>query len=140
MSMNLTKIALLLALGSLVAWAPAAFAQDKKADTSDAKPKAPAGAQAGQRQDRMKQMAQQLELTEEQQKQVKAILKEEADKIKPLREDGDLSTEDRRAKMKEIRDGTAEKLKKVLKPEQYEKWQKARAQRGPGGGQRQPSK
>src|SRR5260221_10192991 len=71
----------------------------------------PAGAPpAGQRPPGMRgapnldMLAKQLELTDEQKTKIKPILEEQAKKIKDLRADISLSQEDRRAKMKAIRD------------------------------------
>lgn len=135
MKLTLKSTVALVAFGSLVALSPLTLAQEKKAESTDAKPKPQ---QPAQRPDRLAQMAEQLQLTEDQKTQLKPILKEETDKMRALRADTSLSREDRQAKLKEIRDGTSAKFKKILKPEQYEKWQKAMAQRGqrrPQGGQ-----
>jgi hypothetical protein len=60
-----------------------------------------------------------------------------------LREDTSLSQEDRRAKMRTIREEGDKKLKEILGAEKFEQWQKMREEqmrtmrqrRGQGGGQ-----
>jgi Spy/CpxP family protein refolding chaperone len=54
--------------------------------------------------------------------------------MKALREDTSLSQEDRRAKMKEIRDAMQAKIKEILTPEQYKKWEKHLRQNRKAGG------
>jgi protein CpxP len=69
-------------------------------------------------------MAKALDLTDDQKTKVKPIMEEQQKKMTDLRNDKTLSPEDRRAKMKEIRDATGAKLKEVLTAEQYAKWEK----------------
>lgn len=107
------------------------------------------GAAPGQRGQRMnvdeqiKQLAADLNLTEDQKTKLKPILQEQLDKSQKLRQDEALPREQRQEKMREIREATNAKIKAVLTADQYEKWQKQRQermQRGPqgqGGPQRQ---
>jgi len=74
--------------------------------------------------------AKQLDLTEDQKPKVKAILDDEVQQMRDLRQDNSLSPDDRRTKMRTARDNTAAKLKDVLTPEQFVKWQKVT--QGPG--------
>lgn len=69
-----------------------------------------------------------LELTDEQKTQVKPILENWQTKAAEIRKDKDAAPEDRRAKMKALRDDTSAKLKPILTAEQYAKWEKM----GPG--------
>jgi len=73
-----------------------------------------------------------LDLTDDQKPKVKAALDAQQTKIKALREDSSLSQDDRRAKLKTIREETSADLKKVLTDEQYAKYEKL-SQRRPGG-------
>ena len=73
-------------------------------------------------------MAKQLDLTDDQKAKVKPVMEDQQKQMADLRKDTSLAPADRRAKMKEIRDGTGAKLKEILTPEQYAKWQKM----GPG--------
>jgi len=70
------------------------------------------------------QFAQRLNLTGDQRPKVKAILDERNSKISELRKDMSLSTEDRSAKLKVIRDDIMAKMKDFLTPEQFDQWQK----------------
>ena len=125
-----------LAAGSLLVWSPALRA----ADTNTPPSTPPAGAPpAGQRPPGMRggpnldQLAQQLDLTDDQKAKVKPILEARDQKMRDLRGDTSLSPEDRRTKMQAIREETTAQLKAVLTPEQFDKWQKT-AQRGRPGG------
>jgi Spy/CpxP family protein refolding chaperone len=70
------------------------------------------------------QLAQQLNLTDDQKAKVKPILEARDQKMHDLRGDTSLTPEDRRAKMKALRDDIITQMKAVLTPEQFEKWQK----------------
>jgi Spy/CpxP family protein refolding chaperone len=86
----------------------------------------------GGRQDpaeRLKMMKEQLSLTDEQTKKVEAVFAKNQDKYKEVRENKDLSQEDRRAKMAELRKAEAEEMKGILTPEQQEKAKKLREER-----------
>ncbi len=54
-------------------------------------------------------ISKQLELTDDQKPKVKAVMDDMQQKSRDLRQDTSLSQEDRRAKMKEIRDGATAK-------------------------------
>ena len=140
--MKVTKSMIIAALvvGNLLACNPALRA----AETNTPPSSPPAGAPpAGQRPQGFRgpsvdQLAQQLELTDDQKAKVKTILDGQMQKMRDLRNDTGLSQEDRRPKMQSIRDETTTQLKAVLTPEQFEKWQTMAAQRnrrpgGPGG-------
>ena len=113
----------------------------RAADTNTPPPGAPpSGARPGMRGGpSLEQLTQQLNLTDEQKPKVKAILDDRDKKVAEIRGDSSLSTEDRRTKMQSLREEVNTKLKGVLTPEQYDKWQKM-SQRGrrpgppPGGG------
>jgi Spy/CpxP family protein refolding chaperone len=80
------------------------------------------------------QLAQQLDLTDDQKAKVKPILEARDKKIGDLRGDTTLSQEDRRTKMQSIREETVAQMKAVLTPEQFDKWQKMTQHgRRPGG-------
>ena len=111
----------IIALGSLVAFGPMA-----KADASDSKPAARGKGKAGARHDRMKQIVDELNLTDDQKAKVKPIFQDEAQKMKALRQDTNLSKQDKMAKLKSIHEETDAKLKPILTSEQLEKWNKLR--------------
>jgi Spy/CpxP family protein refolding chaperone len=70
------------------------------------------------------QLAQQLNLTDDQKAKVKPILEARDQKMRDLRGDTSLTPEDRRARMKALRDDMTTQMKAVLTPEQFDKWQK----------------
>ncbi len=130
--MKMTKATLLalITIGGLTACGPMARAADTATDKPDSKPKARQGARPAQRaQDRLKALTEELKLTEDQQTKMKAVFKEQAEKAQALRKDTALSQEDRRAKGKEIREKFNAEVKKILTDEQFQKWEKSRADR-----------
>lgn len=68
-------------------------------------------------------IATQLALTDDQKAKAKPVFEEMNQKMIDLRKDTTLEMADRRAKMKEIRDDASAKLKDILTPEQYQKWE-----------------
>jgi len=120
---KLTLLAVL--LGSLLGVLPASRAADndppKPADKTDAK--APPT-----RAERFKELSEQLKLTDDQKEKLKPIVQEERKKVRELRDNKDLSRQDRVAKLKEIREDVSAKLKPILTPEQLEKWNKLRSE------------
>jgi Spy/CpxP family protein refolding chaperone len=128
MKPNIRRLLALATLSALVALSPCALAQAQPKDGAKAK----GAAQSGARRDRLQALAQELQLTDEQKNQLRPVLKQEADKLKALREDTSLSTQDRRAKTKEIRNTVSAKMKKVLTTEQWDKYQSLQAERRKG--------
>jgi periplasmic protein CpxP/Spy len=127
MKANKTILIAVLAAGSLLVWSPALRAGDTNTPPSTP----PAGAPpAGQRPPGMRgtitldQLAQQLNLTDDQKAKVKPILEARDQKVRELRGDTSLTPEDRRAKMKALRDDMTTQMKAILTPEQFDKWQK----------------
>lgn len=133
--MKLTKPLIIAALvaGNLVAWDIAARAQDANTNTPP-----PAGQPGGPGGGRMRppsfdQISQQLDLTEDQKPKVKAVLDDQQQKMRDLRTDTSLSQQDRRTKMQGIRADATAKLKDILTPDQFAKYQKMMPGRRPGG-------
>jgi Spy/CpxP family protein refolding chaperone len=136
--MKVTKSMVIAALvvGNLLAWDLALRAAD-----TNMPPSAPpaGGPPAGQRPPGMRagpsfdQLAQQLDLTDDQKPKVKSILEERDKKVAELNSDTSLSREDRRPKMQSIREETMAQLKAVLTPDQFDKLQKMARNRRPGG-------
>jgi len=121
----------LLALGT--------FAQAQEAD-KPAKPPGdrqgpPGGSRRADMGQRLDKMAEELGLSAEQKTQLEAAMKERMEKAQVLRGGESLSPEDRRAKMREIADAHLAKVKSILTPEQFTKWEEMRPARGqrPGG-------
>lgn len=86
-------------------------------------------------QQRLDNMKSSLSLTDDQVTKIKAIYEETRPAMQALRDDSSLSQDDRRAKMREIRDQINEKVGAVLTPEQKTKWEEQRRSRQGGGGQ-----
>lgn len=85
-------------------------------------------------------IAKQLDLTDDQKTKLKPVIEEMQKKVTEMRKDTGLAPEDRRAKMKEIRDGMTAKMKEILTPEQLAKWEKMGAGgRRPGAGAPPPA-
>ena len=87
--------------------------------------------------ERLKKISEDLGLKDDQKEKIGTYLKDEAAKLRELRDDTALDQEGRRAKMKTIREETDAKAKAILNDEQKEKWAKFRAQ-GQGGQRRRP--
>ncbi|MBN8246038.1 MAG: hypothetical protein J0L84_01195 [Verrucomicrobia bacterium] len=117
----------------------------------DAKPKAdapPASSDAAPRRERRATserldaarnrrdaMMAELGLTDEQRDKLRAAQKDQAEKLRAVREDSSLSREQKAAKAREMRDSLVATTKTILTPEQFEKWQKNRETRRPRPGQ-----
>lgn len=129
--MKTPKISLLAALaaGALIAFTPNLRAEDKPERPN--RPERPEGGpRAGERGDMLKKMAEELNLTEAQKTQLQEAFKAQRETRKDLK---DATPEERRAAMKEGRDKMDAKIKEILTPEQYAKWEKIREQNRPGG-------
>lgn len=77
---------------------------------------------------RLKRLSSQLNLSEEQKKQIRPILDEEVGQLKDLRNDTKLSKEEKRTKFKEIANATFDKIQQLLTPEQQKKHDELRQQ------------
>ena len=106
-----------LALGAVIAFSPAAQAQEKKEGRGRQTPE-----------ERMKQLSEALKLTDEQKTKLAPILKEEGEKLRAIFEDTKSSREEKGKKMQEARKDLTAKVKAVLTPEQAEKYEKIQAE------------
>lgn len=75
-----------------------------------------------------------LHLTQEQREKVRAANQELREQMRQLRADTSLTPEQRREKVRELQEKHAQKMKEILTPEQFERWQQLRQPRGPGAG------
>src|SRR5690242_16678896 len=102
--MKLNKISLIAAtaLGALVACSTVVNAQDAK----ESKPGAREGGKKGMPsvQERLDRMTEELKLTDDQKPKVKAVLEETTNKMKDLRNDNNLSRDQRREKFEAARE------------------------------------
>lgn len=140
--MKATRISVIAALiaGVLAAYAPAGHAQDAK-DSKDAPkregrpggPGGPGGQRGEMLKERVNKMAEELKLTDDQKTKVEAALKEQQEKMRGSRDPAS-TPEERREKMKGVREELTKKMKEILTPEQFAKWEKMpQLGRGPGG-------
>src|SRR2546423_11268179 len=127
--MKMTKLSAIVALtlGGLLLCSTSALAQDNKDSKDGGSGKGRKGG-FGTVEQRMDRMTTELKLTDEQKPKVKVVLEEQDKKMQGMR---DLSQDERQAKYRESREETGKKLKDILTPEQYTKWEQMRG--GPGG-------
>ena len=81
-----------------------------------------------QARERWKNARKEWNLTDEQRAKLKAIRQTQMDKARKLREDTSLSPQEKVEKFKALRAEVAPKVKEILTPEQYVKWEQARGQ------------
>lgn len=128
--MKISKVSFIAALvaAAVLVCGPALRAQDK-AGKREGRP--PAGEREQMMKARLDKMAEELKLNSEQKTKVEALMKEQGEKMRGLR---DATPEERREKGRTLRQEMDKKMKEILTSEQYEKWQKTRQEgRGPGG-------
>jgi periplasmic protein CpxP/Spy len=106
-----------------------------RAATTNAPATPATGERAGALRERMQDTARELNLTPEQTAKLQTIVRERMEKMRAVRQDTSLSSEERREKFQAGREELLAEVKKVLTPEQFEKW---KAKQGPpmGGGMR----
>jgi periplasmic protein CpxP/Spy len=131
MKLNKTLMIAALIAGSMFAADMAVRAQDAS-NTPPAGARPPGGPGARGRMN-FDNIAKELALNDEQKTKAKPVFEEMQQKMTDLRKDTSLSQDDRRAKMKEIRDDSNKKLKDIFTTEQFDKWQKMNQNRRPQG-------
>lgn len=127
--MNMKRLSFVaaLALGGLLAFTAATSAQDNNA------PKRP-GRRAPSVQQRVDRINTEVNLTDEQKTKVTSLFEKDAKQMQELRQNAsNLSQDERREKFRALREESDKQLKAILKPEQWDKWQKAREQMGGPG-------
>jgi len=118
MKMNKMGWLTLVAAGAMLAFSPGLrAAEGEGSKKSEAGP----GSRGAAMQERLDKMSEELKLTDEQKEKVKEAFRAQFEKMRGLR---DASTEERREKGKAMMDEQDKKMKEILKPDQYEKWQK----------------
>ncbi len=124
MKMNKLSLVAALALGGLLAGTTIAAAQDA--------PKAGKKGGFPSIEQRMDRLSTELNLTDAQKPKVKAVLEDTDKKRQELR---DVPQDQRREKMQALREEETKKMKEILTPEQFEKYQAMpRGGRGGPGG------
>ncbi len=101
----------------------------KRPESEDAPKPAPStetAPAAGNMRERMQQGFAELNLSSEQQEKVRGAMQEQAEAFKSLREDTSASREDKVAKFQEMQEKFSAKMKEILNPEQFAKWEKQR--------------
>lgn len=105
----------------------------RAADTTE--PAKPASSdRAAALRERMQDTAKELNLTDEQKGKLQAVIRGQMAKLRGLRQDTSLSAEDKREKIRAIREEVTAEVKEVLTPEQFEKWKAKQGQSTTGGG------
>jgi Spy/CpxP family protein refolding chaperone len=126
-------------LSSLLGLTALALAPLARADEPPATPAAPSAPAAGDhphagRGDRLKMLAEKLQLTDEQKTQIKPIMQKAEQDATALRDDDSLSKEDKRDKMMAIRKTSHDQIRALLTPDQqatYDAMPPERGHRGP---------
>jgi len=133
--MKIHNISLLAALaaGALVALTPQVRAQEQpqRPNRPDRAERPEPGPRARPAVDRIKRMAEELNLNEDQKAKLQEVFQAQRESRQDLR---DATPEERREAMKTAREEMNAKLKEILTSEQYAKWQKLRAENRPGPG------
>jgi len=128
--MKCTHVSLLagLILASLALTSPSAIAQTSTNANKPAIGQRPQPGRPGER------MIAELKLTEEQSTKFKAAMAEQREKGTKIREDSSLSADQKREKAQALREESQKKIKEILTPEQFQKYEKMRSEmRRPGG-------
>ena len=97
-----------------------------------------AGAPGASPRERMEKLAEDLQLSDNQKTAVRGIMEGQMEKMRDLREDKDLSPEQKMAKFRELREAMLKEIDGMLDKEQREKWAKLRDTILPGPGGRGP--
>ena len=129
--MNMTKDTLmaLAAIAGVLSLQPLARAAEVK---DPAKPAA--GERLGALRERLEETAKELNLTDEQKGKMQDIIRERLPKLRDLRQDSSLTQEEKQAKFKTMREEMTAEVKKVLTPDQFEKWKAKLPQLAGGAG------
>jgi periplasmic protein CpxP/Spy len=126
-----------LALGVLLAASTsAAFAQADAPPPPDQGQPGPGGPRHMDPDRQLQHMTQELDLTPDQQSQIKPILVDRQQKMEALFQDQSLAQQDRRAKMRSIRQDSRSKIEAVLNDQQKQKFETMEqnmGRRGRGG-------
>jgi hypothetical protein len=123
----------------LVSLAPSSQAQEERPAQDQPRRERPAGGAQRERRgpgggvNRFEQIAERLKLSDEQKAKLQPILTEETTKLRELRQDTALTQEQRRTKVREIREQYLAKTKPILNTEQFDAFKKMREQTPAGG-------
>ena len=129
MNINRQTLVVLAAVAGVLSLQLLALAADNQAPAQPA-----SGDRAAGLRERMQDTAKELNLTDEQKEKLQTIIRAQAGKLRELRQDTSLSAEDKKEKLRTIREEITAEVKKVLTPEQFEKWKAKQGQLAAGGG------
>ena|ERR1017187_6737064 len=87
-----------------------------------------AGGKGAQAKERFQDLAAQLQLTAQQKQELKPILREEGQKLKNLWAETGTAKRVKHAQLKQIRQEFVARVKTILTPEQFAKWQTLRGE------------
>jgi periplasmic protein CpxP/Spy len=104
-----------------------------RADATNTPAPPATGDRTGALRERMQDAARELNLTPEQTTKLQTIVRERMEKMRALRQDTNLSSDERREKFQAGREELLAEVKKVLTPEQFEKWKARQGLLAPGG-------
>jgi protein CpxP len=139
MKTNKLQIFSLIALGAFIGLTPMVRADDAPATPPPAAGDGTSGAAGhANRHAALDKFLDSINATADQKEQLKPIFKGQAEQVKALRQDTSLSSDDRKAKHKEIMESTSTKVKGVLTADQYTKYQEFMKTQGPGHRKQQP--
>jgi Spy/CpxP family protein refolding chaperone len=129
MNINRNILVVLAAVAGALSLQPLARAADNQAPAQPV-----SGDRVAALRERMQDTAKELNLTDEQKEKLQTIIRAQAGKLRELRQDTSLSAEDKKEKVRAIREGIMAEVKKVLTPEQFEKWKAKQGLLAAGGG------
>lgn len=136
--MNQRKFVFAILLSVLLLFALSVVAQEQ-APPSGQEQQQPRRPMMQTPQERLDNLAKELNLTDDQKAKIKPILEDEHKQMQALRSDTSMSPEDRRAKMMQVRDKMNDSIKAVLDKDQQKKYDEMMTKmRGPRGGPRPP--
>src|SRR5882757_3072192 len=119
---NPIKLSLAIAALSLGLAAPITRAEDAPPSPPTGEhPARPEGEHKGSRGDRLKALAEKLNLTAEQKEKIKPIIADEGQALKALRDDTSIERDAKRTKMHEIMQAHNAQIRPLLTPEQQAK-------------------
>ncbi len=123
MQKNLLRLAMLLSVAAvLTVSAPRLTAQDGMSSMGAM------GGDNAEAMQKLQKMSAALHLTPEQKKQMLPILMDEGPKLKALKSDTSMPPMEKAMKMRTISQDTNSKVKPILNPEQYQKFEQMRTQ------------
>jgi periplasmic protein CpxP/Spy len=118
--------ALCFAVALFFACTLATRAQDSSAQQSTAE--AHSGMHQGQHMSRLEWMSKELNLTEDQKTKLKPVLEDENKQMQSLHSDTTLTAEQKRDKMKDLRQNTDSQINQILTPDQQKKYEELKSQ------------